>query len=128
MYLTTLTQGPSQLMLSTCLGNATCFMHSLHFVLFLECYRKVNRRDQQASLWCTHLKVYLTLTSTLGGGSQCDQLLITNYTPHKAASTQPIGPWLRDVMTKSGIDIQLFSAHSTRAASARLPPLVRMFQ
>ena len=73
----------------------------------------------------TQLEVYLTLISTLRG--DCDRLLIIYNKPDKAASTDTIGRWLRAVMTKSGIDIQLFSAHSTRAASAYVP-LLRMFQ
>ena len=62
------------------------------------------------------LKFYLNLTSTLRG--DCDQLLITYSKPHRAASSDTIGRWLKTVMTKSGIDTQQFGTHSTRAAAA----------
>ena len=51
----------------------------------------------------------------------CDQLLITYNKPHRAASSDTIGRWLKTVMTKSGIDTQQFGAHSTRAAVASPP-------
>ena len=55
-----------------------------------------------------HLKFYVNSTSTLR--RDCDQLLITYNKPHRAASSETIGRWLKTVMTKSGIDTQQFGA------------------
>lgn len=46
-----------------------------------------------------------------------DYLFITVKRPHRRASCQSISRWLRQVMSDSGIDITLFSAHSTRHAA-----------
>ena len=51
MYPITLTQGLLRLMHFTCLGNAIFFMLFLNFALFLGCFRKFNRKNQQVSLW-----------------------------------------------------------------------------
>ena len=37
--------------------------------------------------------------------------------PHKAESVNTVSRWIRTVMKESGIDVNRFSAYSTRAAS-----------
>ena len=44
-------------------------------------------------------------------------LFLSCTKPYKRASTNTIGRWLMDVMNKSGINTNLFSAYSTRHAS-----------
>lgn len=46
-----------------------------------------------------------------------DYLFITFKKPHRRASCQSISRWLKRVMSDSGIDINRFSAHSTRHAA-----------
>ena len=49
--------------------------------------------------------------------NSCDQLLISYQKPHQAITKDTLARWLRDVLTKSGVDTEVFSAHSTRSAS-----------
>lgn len=44
-------------------------------------------------------------------------LLITYKKPYKAATTQSISRWIKQVLSESGVDTSVFSAHSTRHAS-----------
>ena len=63
----------------------------------------------------TTLKAYLNRTSSLRGGAQ--QLFISHYKPFKPVSRDTISRWVKAVMQKSGIDVNLFKPHSTRAAA-----------
>jgi len=49
--------------------------------------------------------------------ANCNQLLISFVRPHKAVGTQTISRWIKVVMSRGGIDTNVFSAHSTRHAS-----------
>lgn len=46
-----------------------------------------------------------------------NSLLITYKKPYKAATTQSISRWIKQVLSQSGVDTSVFSAHSTRHAS-----------
>jgi len=61
------------------------------------------------------LKAYLDRTSSLHGGAQ--QLFISHSKPFKPVSWDTISRWVKTVMQKSGIDVNLFKPHSTRAAA-----------
>ena len=61
-----------------------------------------------------YLKTYLEVTQPLRNQTQ---LLISFTRPHKAVSRDTISRWLKEVLSKSGIDTKLFTAYSTRAAS-----------
>jgi len=61
----------------------------------------------------TTLKAYLDRTSSLRGGAQ--QLFISHSKPFKPVSRD--STWVKTVMQKSGIDVNLFKPHSTRAAA-----------
>lgn len=63
----------------------------------------------------TVIKEYLKRTFPLRGNEQ--KLFISYVKPYKAVSKSTIGRWLCKVLTASGIDTSLFTAHSTRAAS-----------
>jgi len=63
----------------------------------------------------TVLKEYLTRTEHVRGSVTA--LLITTKRPYNAASNDTIRRWTRDILTAAGIDINIFKAHSTRAAS-----------
>ena len=64
-----------------------------------------------------HMAVYLHKTA-LHRPNECDQLLITTQKPYKAASRDTISHWIKNSLTKAGVDTDTFSAHSTRSASS----------
>ena len=63
----------------------------------------------------TTCKEYLARTKDLRGNET--RLILTFAKPHKPASRDTIRRWIRNVMQLSGIDVSVFKAHSTRAAS-----------
>ena len=75
---------------------------------------KAYTHDESLCVFST-LKEYLQRTETLRvTGSQ---LLISFQKPHKAVSRDTISRWIRTVMQLSGINLDVYKAHSTRAAS-----------
>lgn len=44
-------------------------------------------------------------------------LFISYVPPHKAVSRDTLSRWLKEVLKASGIDLRVYSAHSTRAAA-----------
>lgn len=46
-----------------------------------------------------------------------NRLLLTYKRPYKAATTQTISRWIKQVLAESGVNISLFGAHTTRHAS-----------
>ena len=46
-----------------------------------------------------------------------DQLHLNYQKPHHPIIKHTLARWLRDILNKSGVDTELFSAHSTRSAS-----------
>ena len=75
---------------------------------------KAYTHDESLCVFST-LKEYLQRTETLRvTGSQ---LLISFQKPHKAVSRDTISWWIRTVMQLSGINLDVYKAHSTRAAS-----------
>ena len=63
----------------------------------------------------TTLKAYLDRTSALRGDAQ--QLFVSYSKPFKPVSWDTISRWVRTVLQKSGIDVNPFKPHSTRAAA-----------
>ena len=49
--------------------------------------------------------------------SENSQLLLAIIAPHKPVTSSSITRLLKDILESSGVDISLFSAHSTRSAS-----------
>ncbi|CAH3183232.1 unnamed protein product [Porites lobata] len=75
---------------------------------------KAYTHDESLCVFST-LKEYLQRTETLRvTGSP---LLISFQKPHKAVSRDTISRWIRTVMQLSGINLDVYKAHSTRAAS-----------
>lgn len=64
----------------------------------------------------TTLDDYLLMTSSLRPDNT-DHLLLTYKKPHKRASPQSISRWIKLTLAESGVDVSVFSAHSTRHAS-----------
>ena len=61
------------------------------------------------------LKEYLRRTKEIRGEE--NKLLLSYQVPHKPVSKNTLARWLRQVLNGAGVDIALFSAHSTRATS-----------
>lgn len=61
------------------------------------------------------LNEYLERTKIIRGTET--QLLISFHKPHKAVSRNTVSRWIKTVLRESGIDVDTFKAHSTRAAS-----------
>ena len=63
----------------------------------------------------TYLQKYLAVTKPLRGDET--KLLTSFNKPHQAVSRDTIRRWIKQVLSNSGIDTNVFSAHSTRSAS-----------
>ena len=61
------------------------------------------------------LKEYVARTLPLR--KNAPQLLLSYQKRHKPVSSETIGNWIKKTLTRTGIDIKVFSAHSTRSAS-----------
>ena len=61
------------------------------------------------------LNEYLRMTKEIRGEE--NKLLLSYQVPHKPVSKNTLARWLRQVLNGAGVDIALFSAHSTRATS-----------
>jgi hypothetical protein len=61
-----------------------------------------------------HLNMYIEKTKCL---RQSEKLLISYQKPYRAITTETISRWIKSVLTTCGVDITVYSAHSTRAAS-----------
>lgn len=64
----------------------------------------------------TVLSDYISFTRELRSEGT-SRLLLTYKRPYKAATTQSISRWLKQVLSESGVDVGIFGAHSTRHAS-----------
>ena len=62
-----------------------------------------------------HLKEYISRTRDLRNGQS--QLLISYTKPHKPISRNTISRWTKQVIKSAGLDMTIYSSHSTRAAS-----------
>ena len=63
----------------------------------------------------TYLQKYLAVTKPLRGDET--KLLISFHKPYQAVSRDTIRRWIKQVLSNSGIDTNVFSAYSTRSAS-----------
>jgi site-specific recombinase XerD len=46
------------------------------------------------------------------------KLLLSHIKPHKPISSATLGRWLKDIISRAGIDTDIFKAHSVRGAAA----------
>lgn len=75
-------------------------------------------REQPQICPATTLSAYINATKELRHVTKCnDHLFLTFKNPHVSATTQSISRWLKQVMADSGVDVSVFSSHSTRHAS-----------
>lgn len=57
---------------------------------------------------------YIDRTSSI---RNCENLFIAFKKPHKAVTSQTLSRWVKSTLKSSGIDVNIFSAHSTRHAA-----------
>lgn len=72
--------------------------------------------DSPAICAAKTLDDYLVTTANLRPDG-VKNLLVTIKRPHKKASSQTIARWIKQTLAESGVDVTIFSAHSTRHAS-----------
>ena len=65
----------------------------------------------------SHLRQYIKLTENLRKGDD-KQLLLSYVKPHKPVSTTILSRWCFYIMKESGVNVEIFGSHSTRAASS----------
>ena len=68
------------------------------------------------------LKEYLKRTSVIRG--QQKQLLLSFVKPHSAVSKDTLSRWIKTIMEKAGVDMNIFKTHSTRSASTSAASLL----
>ena len=73
-----------------------------------------NPADRRLCIY-TYLQKYLAVTKPLRGDET--KLLISFNKPYRAVSRDTIRRWIKQVLSNSGIDTNVFSAYSTRSAS-----------
>lgn len=76
---------------------------------------KLQKYDADNLCIVSHLKEYVSVTDSLRTNE--DQLFIRLQKPYVGVSTDTIARWLKLVMSEAGIDVTVFSAHSTRSAA-----------
>ena len=66
---------------------------------------------------CVHTALTAYLARTLDVRGKETKLFLTLKSPHKGISRDTLRRWLRDALCNAGIDLTIFSPHSTRSAS-----------
>ena len=72
-------------------------------------------RDNEKICPATALQSYIEKTKDKRGDENF--LFLTSKKPHKAATAATLGRWVKDILSKSGLNTNIFTAHSTRHAS-----------
>lgn len=67
---------------------------------------------------CVHTALVSYLQRTLDTRGKVTSLFLTTTVPRKAASRDTLRRWTRDLMGSAGVDLSIFSPHSTRSASS----------
>lgn len=88
----------------------TSSRNSLHPILQLKVYK-----NNLEICPVTIIKTYLKMTEPIR--QNMEHLVLTFKRPYKNASSQSISRWIKSVLGEAGIDINMFSAHSTRHAA-----------
>lgn len=70
------------------------------------------------SLLCVHTTILHYLNRTKDVRGHITRLFVTTKPPIKIASRDTLRRWTKDFMSVAGINLSLFSPHSTRAASS----------
>ena len=69
---------------------------------------------------CECLKVYESLTSSFRpvDPARPNKLFLAITSPHKPVKSATLAHWIENLLVKSGIDSNIFTAHSTRGAAS----------
>ena len=71
-----------------------------------------------------HLCPVVTLRAyekkTEGDRAEETRLLLSKIRPHKPVTSSTVARWLKSLLELAGVDTSIFSAHSTRGASASM--------
>lgn len=65
----------------------------------------------------TVLKDYISVTIDDRSSLKCNNLFLTYRRPYKVATAQSISRWIKQTLASSGVDVSVFSGHSTRHAA-----------
>ncbi len=60
---------------------------------------------------------YKEMTKNLRNMESSTRLIITHRKPHKPVATATVARWIKDILNASGIDTDIFKAHSSRGAA-----------
>ena len=82
----------------------------------LEIIKLKTFNDDRATCVVRVLKCYLDRTKDITNAN--DALFCSFRPPYAAIGTPTIARWTKEIMSKAGIDISVYKAHSTRGASA----------
>lgn len=63
------------------------------------------------------LSAYIELTKSFRNHPRTDRLILTTKKPFHNASASTISRWIKQILSDSGVDTNVYSAHSTRHAS-----------
>ncbi|KAK6169839.1 hypothetical protein SNE40_020817 [Patella caerulea] len=78
------------------------------------------------------MKEYLNRTEIFRCEKENRELFLTTVKPYLPASKSTISRWIKTALSKAGIDVNIYSAHRTRAAStsaaARILPLTSIMK
>ncbi len=72
--------------------------------------------DSKCPVHC--LRTYINRTENLRNDRNSNRLLISHKKPHNSIGSATVGRWIKSYLKASGIDTNVFSAHSVRGASA----------
>lgn len=69
---------------------------------------------------CECLKVFESCTSSFRpvDPAKPNKLFLATIRPHKPVTSATLAHWIKDLLVKSGIDANIFKAHSTRGAAS----------
>ena len=74
----------------------------------------------------TTLAHYLSRTETWRSNKTKTQLLLSYINPHDEVESSTVSRWLKDILKKTGIDVNTFKGHSTWSASSSKAGLARI--
>ena len=72
------------------------------------------------------LKAYIAATSQFRKTEESQQLFLSYQAPHKPVQSCPIARWIKQILKASGLDTEVFSAHSTRGAASTAAAMAGM--
>ena len=64
------------------------------------------------------LNHYIEVTKPFGEQNGVGKLLLSVHKPHKAITKYTVANWIKKVLSNSGIDTEIYKAHSIRSASS----------